>query len=241
MHRKHGLRSKTKSNYQWLSKEVGDDWNRITLQPRINFEQNKNGRRQTGIHYCKYALLIYQLFPVHSHTANSNVVWHVVGPTSVLLSRRWAKVGPTSIVVMVYSYWKQHTSKWIEAVLSYEWPSQNPIPFDEVHCSPIELNHPTSNTVLPHNWWKCRSIWIKAIWKYMKDLTWRSDKVLSLPLILTCLGQLFQGSVDFYNWPKGNVLYILCSSHSAVSCRCMQITISNQSKNHANQYPACNH
>ena len=30
----------------------------------------------------------------------------------------------------------------------------------------------------------------------------------------------------------------LCWSHSAVSCRCMQITLSNQSGNHSNQYPA---
>ena len=51
---------------------------------------------------------------------------------------------------------------------------------------------------------------------------------------------VFLRSVDIPNCPKSSVSH-LCWSHSAVSCRCMQITISNQIGNHANQYPACNY
>ena len=41
------------------------------------------------------------------------------------------------------------------------------------------------------------------------------------------------GSADFLNCPPKH----LCWSHSAVSCRCMQITISNQISNEGNNYP----
>ena len=51
---------------------------------------------------------------------------------------------------------------------------------------------------------------------------------------------LFFGNADFPNCPKSSASH-LCWSHSGASCCSIQITISNQSCNHANQYPACNH
>ena len=46
------------------------------------------------------------------------------------------------------------------------------------------------------------------------------------------------GSTEFTNCVKGSVS-CLRWSHSAVSCRCMKVTISNQTCNHVNQYIAC--
>ena len=49
---------------------------------------------------------------------------------------------------------------------------------------------------------------------------------------------LTSDSADLPNCPKGSVLH-LCWSHSALSWRCMHITILNQSRSHADQYPTC--
>ena len=60
------------------------------------------------------------------------------------------------------------------------------------------------------------------------------DSVCSVPVSLfsreVWLPQLPQGSVSRLCWPN-----------SAVSCRCMQSTVSGQIGNHAKQYPACNY
>ena len=78
------------------------------------------------------------------------------------------------------------------------------------------------------------SIW--GPWQYSEYLFWPSD-IFSWSIItfVLFLPAFFLGSADFPNCPKGRVAH-LCWSHSAMSCLCMQITISNRCDNHANQY-----
>ena len=84
---------------------------------------------------------------------------------TVVPIRLWANIRPTGVAVRVWSHWKLYSSKWIKVVLNYEWPSENPIPFHEVH-------------EVPHNCWKSMLISIEATWKYIKEVSRRSDKVL---------------------------------------------------------------
>ena len=87
-----------------------------------------------------------------------------------------------------------------------------------------------------------RPLSIQGLWKQSKDLlSWLPDKRLWLATpIVHSQSAYFLGSADFPSCQKGNVAY-LCWSHSALRLRFMQITISNQSGNHANQYSVCNY
>ena len=58
--------------------------------------------------------------------------------------------------------------------------------------------------------------------------------------MLSSLDQPFPGSSDSPNRHKGSVPHLYWQ-HSALSCCSMQITILNQSGNHANQYPVYNY
>ena len=60
-----------------------------------------------------------------------------------------------------------------------------------------------------------------------------TQRFLSTITFVLSRAALFLGNGDFHNCPKGNVSH-LCWSHSALGCHCIQITISNQSGNPAN-------
>ena len=65
--------------------------------------------------------------------------------------------------------------------------------------------------------------------------------VYGRPSLYACSGQsFFLKSADFPNCPKISMAHF-CWLHSFLSRRCMTITISNQSRNHANHYPDDNH
>ena len=95
--------------------------------------------------------------------------------------------------------------------------------------------------VLVCRWWKSMSISIGVLWWYIKERSQSSDTVFMVDHYHSSVPMSFcTRSADFLNYPKGRVSH-LCWSHAAVSCRCMQVTITNKSGNNAKQYPACNY
>ena len=104
----------------------------------------------------------------------------------------------------------------------------------------IEWNHSTNATILPHSWWKSMSIATEAprLAIYKRPL-WTSGKLLwSMITFVQPQLAFFSGVLISAIAPKSNVSR-LCWSHSVVSCRCRQLTISNQICNYASQYPKC--
>ena len=85
--------------------------------------------------------------------------------------------------------------------------------------------------------WKCLLI-VSLFFtiSHLKYFSRSSEKVLSSNFICPVLASLLSRE-----WCHNNNAAHLCWSHEVVNRRCMQITISNQSGNHANHYSACNH
>ena len=109
-----------------------------------------------------------------------------------------------------------------------------------LHWPPIESNHRTSATVLPHSWWILCRCQYKAPDNIQNNSRDSLANLYGRPSLLFCHGRPSCSGVLISSIaPKEVWRIILCWSHSIVSHQCMQTTISNQSGNHANQYPAC--
>ena len=89
-----------------------------------------------------------------------------------------------------------------------------------------------------HTWRKSMIMWIQGPWQYSKDFSRTSDKFYVQPWHFPCLDQSSSSRVLISPIAPKTMWTHLCWWHSAVSCRCMQITISIPSGNHPSQYLA---
>ena len=112
----------------------------------------------------------------------------------------------------------------------YAWHTMVGIRYTARQLCGITLLVPPLFFIAGGNLCQCQYKALDDIQKTFRD-PWQTF-MLIITFFLSRLA--FLGSADFPKCPKGIVVR-LCWSHSGVSHRCMQITIWNQSGNHANK------